>query len=333
VNILQRRLFLVHGGIAFGQYLDESMFEMDVTIEKINTIKKNKINELRLFKFLEINEKISDILLKEKIQEFYKKETSENPEEIGLDNFNILEALVWSDVGKKNGIQISKYRPPKFFSSDAFTYVTSKAEVFGVHKMFGPDVTKKFMKKNNIDLIIRGHQPIMTIYKVKDTKTEELLSYRLHEEHDNKVITIHSNWKHWNLNKKFNPRKKVESFLTKRVGAYLDISNEGFMRIYVYGDLDKKGTEFNKIAEETNLKDMKYSMFIHKVPIASQFQAIRSIKNDLVSGEMNIEALIYNMILDCVQCGNKKNTELLIKKIPSRYRESVVEIVNKLKRM
>jgi len=333
VKILQRKIFLVHGGIAFGQYLDESMFEMDVTIEKINKIKKNKINELRLFKFLEINEKVSDVALKRKIREFYKKQTSQNPEEIGLDNFNILEALVWSDVGKEKGVQISKYRPPKFFSSDAFTYVTSKTEVFGVHKMFGPDVTKKFMKANNIDLIIRGHQPIMTIYKVSDTKTEELLSYRLHEEHDNKVITIHSNWKHWELNKKFNPRKNVESFLTKRVGAYLDISNIGILRIYVYGDLDKKEAKFNKVAEHTKFQDIKYPTFIHKVPIASQFQAIQSIKNNLVSGEMNMEALVYNMILDCVRCGNKKNAELLIEKIPNSYRGSVVEIVNKLKRM
>jgi len=199
--------------------------------------------------------------------------------------------------------------------------------------MFGPDITKKFMKTNNIDLIIRGHQPIMTIYKVGDTNTEELLSYRLHEEHGNKVITIHSNWKHWELNKKFNPRKKVESFLTKRVGAYLDISNRGSMKIYVYGDLDKKEGKFTKLAEETKLINMKYPTFIHKVPIASQFQAIQSIKNDLVAGDMNMETLVYNMILDCIRCGNKKKAEFLISKVPQSYRKDIVQIVNKLKMM
>jgi len=46
-----------------------------------------------------------------------------------------------------------------------------------------------------------------------------------------------------------------------------------------------------------------------------------------------METLVYNMILDCVRCGNMKNAKILLKKIPDSYRGSVVEMVNKLKRM
>ncbi|KAJ3433757.1 serine/threonine-protein phosphatase pp2a-related [Anaeramoeba flamelloides] len=66
-----------------------------------------------------------------------------------IPNFGLLCDLMWSDPGETNG-----------FSENTR----------GVGCTFGQDVTKKFLKKNNMELILRAHQLQMEGYSIKHNK-------------------------------------------------------------------------------------------------------------------------------------------------------------------
>ncbi|KAJ3440301.1 serine/threonine-protein phosphatase pp2a-related [Anaeramoeba flamelloides] len=66
-----------------------------------------------------------------------------------IPNFGLLCDLMWSDPGETNG-----------FSENTR----------GVGCTFGQDITKKFLKNNNMELIIRAHQLQMGGYSIKHNK-------------------------------------------------------------------------------------------------------------------------------------------------------------------
>ncbi len=111
----------------------------------------------------------------------------------------VLRGFTWYDVNKKDDFKQT------------------------VRKSLGPEIIEEFLTLNGINLMIRGHQPKKTIYKISQiSKAEGLLGYRIHEHHSKKVLTIHSNSRFFLDRRKF------------RYGSFVEIDSCGFLQIILF---------------------------------------------------------------------------------------------------
>jgi hypothetical protein len=170
-------------------YEDLNMFEMIDNNTKKTTLHKeyNKLKQqLKSF----------DKIMESEASGYYRALRQSMEREDLSQTMNIISGLLWSDILSKkykDGIKLSKRKQPKnqsiknlmkLFNSGI---IQTRPNLFS----FGPSITEEFTKNNDIDYIIRGHQFRSTEYKTQQNNYY-YYGYRFHEEHQNKVITIHS---------------------------------------------------------------------------------------------------------------------------------------------
>jgi len=296
------RTLMVHGGIGFGIITgtkDNPMIQEynKITINGINKIKVKLINNWRTSYFPNVpydersvvfrfNKRKEDIInweikfLKKYFDEI-KNKKREDIKKLNISNkieesFNILLSIVWSDISVKNRISVSKIRGVKRTKYNIDLLFQNYVKNFPAKRTWGPDITKKFLKNNNLNLIIRGHQPKFGVYILGTNKTKNNFGFRVHGQHNNKVITIHSNSKSFSenvsrfhcidmkdfiYNGKYPDEIKFKrEFVQNNYGTYL-LFNKQKLFIKVINNYSKKVKNFYELNLLNNQNKFEYNVW------------------------------------------------------------------------
>ena len=143
---------------------------------------------------------------------------------------NLLKDMTWSDVARARELEFDKTQkerlfvggaksstdpvpetPPKLvvrneiaFNETRYMYLFRRVELLQTimqntrcpifSKKFYPSFIDRFLRKNSLSLVVRGHQPKETLYHdfKDDQKSIVSVNFRIHENFQNRVITIHN---------------------------------------------------------------------------------------------------------------------------------------------